>query len=69
MAAYEHGIYDLDDSITATGANNLGNFDAGFWSSSTLSNVTANAWYVNLAYGVTLNTSKSSSLSVLCVAP
>jgi hypothetical protein len=67
MAAYEHGIHDLDDGHTTP--DNLGDLDTWFWSSSTLPDATANAWYVILANGYTNNINKTDSKSVLCVAP
>lgn len=67
MAAYEHGIHDLDDDHTAT--DNLGDLDSVFWSSSTRSNSTSSAWFVFLGNGSTNNSSKTDSYSVLCVAP
>ena len=38
------------------------------WSASTLSNLTSDAWFVNLYYGYTYYNFKTRSLSVLCVA-
>lgn len=66
MAAYEHGIHDLDSDHTAT--HNLGDLDAAFWSSSTLSFDTTPAWYVYLGFGYTNDNLKTVSYSVLCVA-
>ena len=37
------------------------------WSSSTTSNVTTYAWNVNLNFGFTYNTNKTTTRSVLCV--
>lgn len=69
MAAYEHGIYDLDDGHTAT--NNLGNLAAIFWSSSTRSEGLNkdNAWIVYLHNGFLSLNFKTNGLSVLCVSP
>ena len=67
MAAYEHGIHDLDDGHTTP--DNLGDLDTWFWSSSTLSRGTSLAWYVHLGYGTTNDFIKTTSMSVLCVAP
>jgi hypothetical protein len=67
MAAYEHGIHDLDDGHTAT--DNLGDLDGYFWSSSTWVSSNFNAWYLELDKGVTGSFLKTQSFSVLCVAP
>ena len=40
-----------------------------FWSGSTVSYSTGNAWIVNLAYGVTFTFSKPNSYGVVCVRP
>jgi len=37
------------------------------WSSSTQSNITTYAWYVDLYYGYTFDNNKTNSISVLCV--
>jgi len=39
------------------------------WSSSTLSYLTGDAWYVGLIYGYSTNSSKTLPRSVLCVSP
>ena len=76
QTAYAHGIHDLDSEHTDVDANptsgsgdNLGDLDTWFWSSSTQSDLTSNAWYVYLFIGYTVNTNKTNSLSVLCVSP
>ena len=40
-----------------------------FWSSSTVSYITTNAWYVDLADGSTYNYGKGYSFNVVCVRP
>jgi hypothetical protein len=76
QTSYAHGIHDLDSEHTDVDANptsgsgdNLGDLDTWFWSSSTQSDLTSNAWYVYLFIGYTVNTNKTNSLSVLCVSP
>ena len=41
----------------------------GFWSATTQSNNTANAWRVNLHNGNTNNNDKTNSNRILCVSP
>jgi hypothetical protein len=64
MDAYNHGIRSAahDNWITeAAMANDY------FWSASSLSDGTDNAWYVNLAYGVTNGYDKGNPNQVVCV--
>ncbi len=67
MAAYEHGINDLDDGHT--GSNNLSDLDTTFWTSSTDSSGISNAWFMSLFSGGTSSVGKGDSHSVLCVSP
>jgi hypothetical protein len=68
MAAYEHGIHDLDDGHTAT--NHLGDLDQNFWSASTHTfGAGISAVYLSLHYGHVNPNSKSGVMQVICVAP
>jgi len=68
LSASVHGIRDLDDSLNA---DSLGNLDTGYWSSTTNSFATANAFFVFMGTGVpnTFAYGKNQAYSVLCVAP
>ena len=63
MSMYEHGIASLQSANFISQAN-MQNY---FWSSSTLSYATTNAWTVGLAYGATYATNKTAAYSVVCV--
>jgi hypothetical protein len=74
MDAYNHGIRSAASDRWATGANNNWITEAAmfsyFWSGSTVSNGTANAWLVNLGNGLTSNgNTKYISYGVVCVRP
>jgi hypothetical protein len=63
MSLYEHGIV----SLAGANFNTLANMRNYYWSSSTLSATTTNAWFVNLAYGNSTNYAKTGSYYVVCV--
>jgi hypothetical protein len=62
MSAYDHGIRSVP-------ANNFLTATHLFWSSSTVSNDSDNAWNSNLATGYTVNSEKRSLNYVVCVRP
>ena len=64
MSLYEHGIVSLVGASFITLAKMQNQY---FWSSSTFSNITTFAWYVNLALGLTSNNYKTTSFYVVCV--
>jgi len=65
--------WDNSDSLEAVGSyfKGSGGVYGWYWSSSTVSDNTFNAWLVNLAYGRANDDdgSKSNSLNVVCVRP
>jgi len=63
MDAYNHGAISAQSTnwITTVQMQNW------FWSSSTQSNVTSNAWIVYLSYGTTDTTAKTNPGQVACV--
>ena len=65
MGAYEHGAISAQSTNWITTVQMQGNY---FWSSSTLSYITSNAWLVYLSYGFTyFNNAKTSTGQVACV--
>ena len=76
QTASQHGIRQLGYKGGAAGGDTLDNnsffiadVDQLFWSATTLSNNTANAWRVNLLSGNTGHSDKTTSLRILCVSP
>jgi hypothetical protein len=63
MDGYNHGIRSAGTSYWVTTAQTY----AGFWSSSSLSNSTYLAWYVDLARGYTNGFNKTTTYSFVCV--
>jgi hypothetical protein len=63
MEAYTHGIRSAASTNWITEAN----INGFFWSGSSVSDTTPNAWYVNLAFGYPSVTSKTNTLQVVCV--
>ncbi len=65
MDAYNHVIRSAAHAnwITEAAMNSY------FWSGSTVSDSTSNAWLVYLGYGYTLGLNKTNSYGVVCVRP
>ena len=63
MEAYTHGIRSAATTNWITEGNMINNF----WSGSSVSPSTLNAWLVNLAFGYTYNLNKTNSYQVVCV--
>jgi hypothetical protein len=63
MEAYTHGIRSAARTNWMTEAN----MNNGFWSGSSMSLGTTNAWYVNLANGSTSLNLKGTPNQVVCV--
>ena len=64
MSQYEHGIISLASANFMT----LANMQSYFWSSSTVSYSTTDAWYVNLALGYTFGNGKTNPHYISCVS-
>jgi hypothetical protein len=64
MAAYEHGIYTAPNANWLTKAQMDANY---FWTSSTQSATTINAWLVTLSFGNTAGMAKTGIYQALCV--
>ena len=60
---------DNTNSLEAVGEYFRNTADPWFWSSSTVSSYTSDAWYVYLGYGSTNSGSKHSRTYVVCVRP
>ena len=70
MDAYNHGIRSAaSDKWTVPNSNWIteGNMANYFWSGSSVSFFTSNAWYVNLAFGGTYDNGKNNTYQVVCV--
>jgi hypothetical protein len=72
MEAYTHGIRSIPSSYAAASTNWMteANMNANFWSGSSVSNDTNNAWYVYLANGFSTNGTnavKVNTYQVVCV--
>ncbi|MEI6835093.1 MAG: DUF1566 domain-containing protein, partial [bacterium] len=70
MEAYTHGIRSIPSSYAAANTNWMteANFNSLFWSGSSVSSNSVNAWFVNLANGATYNyNAKYFSYLVVCV--
>jgi hypothetical protein len=70
--AYTHGIRSIPSSYAAANTNWMteANMDAWFWSGSSGSTNSANAWFMHLAYGATYDVFGKASpypLQVVCV--
>jgi len=64
MDAYNHGAISAQSTNWITTAQMQANY---FWSSSTRSNVTSDAWIVSLSYGSTSISAKTNTTQVACV--
>jgi len=65
MQIYQGGVRGLNQTSNLT--TFFGDVDTWFWSSSSMSDVTSNAWYVHLGYGYTGANVKTDARRVVCV--
>lgn len=66
MAAYQHGLHDLDSDHTPT--DNLQDLNTYFWTSTSVSSNPSQGWWVYTDSGTTNYSIKTLSMSVLCVS-